>query len=803
MGVYIKYLWVPNCLDCTIETQAVYHHRQSIAMNTCTCCCRVGKCTLLTIMQISDRLSVIGLFWWHQYRISVHAKNPYRYTSNYRQHNFEHFFQYCLYGSSKEHAFGINSQRICQFQFNSKAYGNLDRKSKYSFRVIAHYNVHMTSKNLPGEDKSLSNCTWLAGTAFQSTTAEVVYKKVLNIKNLVINQTDHRPIPLSVCPCSIVSNVTNCYSPNMGEIFPGQTLNIELMISKQWLQQTKLATTTLIVKNSQDDDCHIVNTYQLSQTHFKHGCNKYSYTLWPANKTIQNCRLFLGLEKIPEMFFVKLKSCPKGFTLQESRKACYCDPLLNHSKLKITVCNLDDETVLRPTNSWISASTMYNMHVYCISLHCPFDYCLPHCSYISLSNPDSQCQFDRTGVLCGQCPHGLSTVFGSSQCEYCSNVYLLIILPIAIAGILLVMMLFFLNLTVANETINSLTFYANILLINISLFYPSCQPGICTIVSILNLDLGIKTCFYNGMTDYTKTWLQLAFPFYLMLIAILLIIASHYSSRVQRMTAHRALPVLATLFLLSYTKILQFACVALFQYYTVTHLPSNKTELLWSVDTTIELFGIKYLAVFIISLFLLLFLIPFNIVLLFTRVLSRFKIVNTFKPFLDTYIGPYKDKCFYWTGLLLLVRVVAYGFTAIGKYGCLLAISSLLAGLLYLQATLQPFKNKLKNVQESVMLLNLLIIHVSLLHNDQDLGLKISQILITIGIIYFIVIIKFQCFLLRCKGGIIYNHFKEWCFRLFKIRLFESNSSYEMSFQSSEITHNSVEFRDPLLALDK
>ena len=50
-------------------------------MNTCICCCRVGKCTLLTIMQISDQLSVIGFFWWHQYRISVHAKNLYWYTS--------------------------------------------------------------------------------------------------------------------------------------------------------------------------------------------------------------------------------------------------------------------------------------------------------------------------------------------------------------------------------------------------------------------------------------------------------------------------------------------------------------------------------------------------------------------------------------------------------------------------------------------------------------------------------------------------------------------------------------------------
>ena len=47
-------------------------------MNTC---CRVGKCTLSLLMQILDRLSVIGFFWLRQYRTLVHAKNPYRYTS--------------------------------------------------------------------------------------------------------------------------------------------------------------------------------------------------------------------------------------------------------------------------------------------------------------------------------------------------------------------------------------------------------------------------------------------------------------------------------------------------------------------------------------------------------------------------------------------------------------------------------------------------------------------------------------------------------------------------------------------------
>ena len=51
----------------------------------------------------------------------------------------------------------------------------------------------------------------------------------------------------------------------------------------------------------------------------------------------------------------------------------------------------------------------------------------------------------------------------------------------------------------------------------------------CAILSLLNLDLGIETCFYNDMTDYTKPWLQFAFPLYLILIAATLIIGSRHS----------------------------------------------------------------------------------------------------------------------------------------------------------------------------------------------------------------------------------------------------------------------------------
>ena len=171
------------------------------------------------------------------------------------------------------------------------------------------------------------------------------------------------------------------------------------------------------------------------------------------------------------------------------------------------------------------------------------------------------------GVLCGQCQQDLSAVFGSSQCEHCSNMYLFIMIPLAIAGVVLVVMLFIFNLTVINGMVNTFIFYINIVNISILIFFQSCQSNVCTIMSLFTLDLGIKTCFYNGMDDYAKAWLQLVFPWYLFAIAILFIIASRYSSLVQQVTAQRALPVLATLFLLSYTKMLRATCNVLFWYY--------------------------------------------------------------------------------------------------------------------------------------------------------------------------------------------------------------------------------------------
>ena len=121
------------------------------------------------------------------------------------------------------------------------------------------------------------------------------------------------------------------------------------------------------------------------------------------------------------------------------------------------------------------------------------------------------------------------------------------------------------------------------------------------------------------MDNYYKTWSQLFFPFYLIIIAVSIFTASRYSIRILRLTYTRSLPVLATLFLLSYTGVLRTILTVLFSYSTITHLPSGHQQIVWSIDASVSLFGLKFTIIFIVCLVLFLLLI-FTIYKIFIKV---------------------------------------------------------------------------------------------------------------------------------------------------------------------------------------
>ena len=431
------------------------------------------------------------------------------------------------------------------------------------------------------------------------------------------------------------------------------------------------------------------------------------------------------------------------------------------------------------------------------------DYCLPFSSSVNLFHPDTQCQFNRTGILCSQCQYHLSMVFGSSRCMKCTNIHILITIIVIAAGIILVMLLYLLNLTVTKATINGIILYANIISINdvVFLINDTMLKSLQVFISFVNLDLGIESCFYNGMDGYAKVWLWLFFPIYLMFIAFSIIIASHYSSRILRLTYSRSLPVLATLFLLSYTSVLRTVLTVLFSYSTITHVPSGHQELVWSVDASVPLFGLKFTILFITCLVLFLILLFFNIILLFTRCLSQYKLINYFKPILDAFQGSYKDRYYQWVAVHIILRSLFFTFSAITIKLRLLLATMILVPFSCMFGYIRPNKNKMVNFQELLLLINLTIMHaVSYYSNDNVFGIVIN-LMISLAFIQFciIVIYHFLTYTCHCNIENTLHTVKE---KIMKHRSRDFHLINIALLNIPERTHNYNEYQDGLVSDD-
>ena len=538
-------------------------------------------------------------------------------------------------------------------------------------QVVDSSDLTVCSFNIfPFYDKYIKTMLYFVNNT-ANISGDVLYGgQISNCVNFDFGQNFHYPQqtglsvvssdPIQVCFCE--SNRQNCSIRNFNiTAIPGINVNIPLATvgNKDGLTKGVIKLTTSDSSSS---------TVQTDDTRLNATCTNVTFNLI-ANPSLNTTQVYVTLDSsisepssdvYAKVIEVSIKSCPFGYPLLND--TCSCSSKLNTPLIS---CDINTQIITRDSNLWIGFEN--NSDCLIVNSHCPFDYCNDGTVHFKITSPDTQCLRNRSGLLCGQCPEGLSLMLGSNKCGQCTNNYIALIIPFALAGIALVAFIITLNLTVSVGTINGLIFYANVVKIYEPIFFHNDPVNVLSLfISWLNLDLGIETCFFDGLDSCIKTWLQFIFPFYVWFLVILIVVSSQYSSKVVRLMGRQAIPVLATMILLSYTKLIRTVFQALYFVNIQCKGKNNVPLLRWYIDANVHYVGgYCHLPLFLFSLaVLILLIVPYTFYLLaiplFEGPLSKYMrcCQKYMKPFFDAYGGPYKDKCRFWTGFLLLVRVV-------------------------------------------------------------------------------------------------------------------------------------------------
>ena len=536
------------------------------------------------------------------------------------------------------------------------------------------------------------------------------------------------PAYVHLCGCSD-PNLCNITSQYGGKVttYPGRTVGLNVTSVDAGGSPSPSVVYTLIDSSSITSQNITLGPTQKAQW-IGTVCGTIEYQIYGPEMASLKLLLSNYPTNFPTAVEVQLLPCEPGFTLMSSSSTggmeCGCSLFLTSHGV---VCDTSDGTVTRAKTNWIG---VYNNTLPALASTCPLDYCNKNISKLSLARPGDLCNGGRTGIICGHCHGNPSVIFGSTKCQVCTDMWLITLVMFAVLGVLLVAALFFLNLTVTQGTLYGLIFYANIVQVNTSIFFSQSNSylrPLQVIVSLVNLDLGLPLCFYDGMDDADKAGLQFVFPAFLLILTMTVIVLCHYclqrsSTTSSRSCFHRfpiiigerAVGVLSALIYLSYSKLLR-TVIDIFTYSTV-HLPSGDMYV-WFYDGNVEYLHGKHVILFVAAMVTCtLFLLPYTLALTFIPIIERYsehnrlfnylhKKANQIKPMNDAHYAPYKGEWRWWLGARLWLLVVMYSLNPVyssDNPSLLLSIQATMVIMFtVVQAKIDPFGRTLQKTDNN------------------------------------------------------------------------------------------------------
>ena len=508
---------------------------------------------------------------------------------------------------------------------------------------------------------SLEKCREVGETRLNNSVLDwkfIEYIRTSDKSSIHLNQTDKREV--STNPVDII------YSSGDWSVSPSEVFNAVVQLLDEKNNPVRGIIKVSVMNSSKGEDSPSVHL----QT---------SSSLFVADGNISRLKLggnvggeftvvlqYVGRQILQRNILVaSLKRCNPGFYLKDG--SCVC----HEQSEGVSRCDKNGKTVYVKRGFWAGiVDGNFSTH------RCPHGFCNCPRGRDSLLAED-ECVFiveemcagnrEPKSILCGKCKTGFSVVFGHRSCYECGKYGYLVMIPIylvVIFGVISLAMVF--DVDAFTGCLNGCLYFYQVMWPIVGEQFMFRDYFMLFILNLVNFRLWIGThfCFSSHLDYADKLFFEILIPaFILFAVVALAKLVGRYPNWCFSRRVKAPFRAICTLTVLCYTGITS-ACLEILH----PAIIGDKTVLYSSGQT--EFFRGKHAFYGSIAiLFLVFFVVPFPLILMFrpffTRCLQPVFNLNRFKPIFDVLQSCFKDQhrwfaSFYFICRLVLLVIATY-----------------------------------------------------------------------------------------------------------------------------------------------
>ena len=542
---------------------------------------------------------------------------------------------------------------------------------------------------------------------------------------------------------------------------PGQPLSISLELLDE-LNHTVRTPLNLLISNRNSSEI---------EHHYFVG-NKSQIILHGHRRDILS--LVFNTQGIRDVYYeyanVTLQDCPPGYSFDSGNLVCVCSAFNTTTKFKGIDCNTSNFTAFVSSEYWAGYLSEFNNNLY--TAHCTFQACAfksIHVSKIRLPSSFSPvklnervCGDTKTGILCGKCNDNVSAYAHSSsfKCgpeDMCKYGPIFVFLSEIVPVIILFSLIIHYDVSLTSGGVAGFVFFSQMVMIqplNVEIleydsyngnseWFKILQTGHNLVYSILNFDFfcieKLSFCLWhraNVMDVLAVKYFTTSFTLVLIYVLVRIMNSRWSMRRYRRNEPRSVVHGLSAFLVLSYAH-----CASVtFKILSWTSIRSN-TVATQSVIRVAKYGGLIYfekrhLFYAIPALFFLVFfvLIPPLLLLAYPLGLQLLSLCNLSEhpltlavlrvmqtprlvPLFDAFQSCFKDRFRSFAGLYFLYKIlilVSHSLTYNLKDYLVVSLVIIVI-MLCAHAMAQPYREKMHNIIDALLLLNLAVIWVLVL----------------------------------------------------------------------------------------